>query len=244
MGKIAVNQLTKLYKSGKGIKDFNLAINEKDIILLLGPNGAGKTTAMSSILGLMSPQCGTVELNNISSQSQPTEFLRSVGAMISTPVFYDYMTGYENLALYARFYEGIDEARIIEVLDLVELTDAKDQKVAKYSTGMKQSLDFARSILHHPKFLFLDEPFNGMDIEKKVILRDHLLELVQKESVGIVLSSHMVGDLEKIGNRVIIVYDGKVLFDGSMQRVIEENSSLESFYLEKIQAYKSMKVGA
>jgi ABC-2 type transport system ATP-binding protein len=244
MTQIAVNQLTKLYKSGKGIKEFNLTLKEKDVVLLLGPNGAGKTTAMSSILGLISPQQGTVEFNNKDIQSQPTEFLNSVGAMISTPVFYDYMTGYENLALYARFYQGIDEARIIEVLDLVELTGSKDQKVAKYSTGMKQSLDFARAILHHPKFLFLDEPFNGMDIEKKVALRDHVLHLVNTQSIGVVLSSHMVGDLEKIGNRVILVYDGKVLFDGTMQRVLEENTSLETFYLEKIQTYKLQKVGA
>jgi len=244
MEKIAVSQLTKLYKSQKGIKEFNLTLNQGDIVLLLGPNGAGKTTAMSSILGLLKPQKGTISYNNQLVQDHLTEFLNSVGAMVSTPVFYDYMTGYENLALYATFYTGIDEARIIEVLDLVELTDAKDQKVAKYSTGMKQSLDFARAILHRPKFLFLDEPFNGMDIEKKVALRDHLLELQTKESVGIILSSHMVGDLEKIGNRVIIVYDGKVLFDGTMQSATAENDSLESFYLEKIHEYKSIKAGA
>lgn len=242
--KITVKNLTKVYKNGKGIHDFNMTLNASDIILLLGPNGAGKTTALSSILGLLKSQQGQIEIDSTSSSSSPIELLSSVGAMISTPVFYDYMTGYDNLKLYARFYQDIDEQRIHEVLDLVELSDAKYLKVEKYSTGMKQSLDFARAIMHRPNFLFLDEPFNGMDIEKKVLLRDHIVSLKNEQRVGVIISSHMVGDLEKIGSRVMIVYEGKVLFDGSMKRILEENESLEAFYLETIQNYKSVKAGA
>lgn len=242
--KIVVKKLTKLYKNGKGIRDFELTINEGEITLLLGPNGAGKTTALSSILGLLNPQQGEIKLIPSKDESSPTELLRSVGAMISTPAFYTYMTGYENLKLYADFYEGITEHRITEILNLVELSDAMYQKVEKYSTGMKQSLDFARAILHQPSFLILDEPFNGMDIEKKVLLREYIVKLKKENNVGTVISSHMVTDLETVADRVVIVYEGRILFDGSMTRILDDKGSLESFYLETIQKYRLTKAGA
>lgn len=242
--KIVVKQLTKLYKNGKGIRDFDLTMNEGEITLLLGPNGAGKTTALSSILGLLSPQHGEIKLIPSKDESNPTELLRSVGAMISAPAFYTYMTGYENLKLYADFYEDVTESRIVEIMNLVELSDAMDQKVERYSTGMKQSLDFARAILHQPTFLILDEPFNGMDIEKKVLLRDYIVKLKNENRVGTVISSHMVTDLENIADRVVIVYEGRILFDGNMKRILEEMGTLEAFYLETIQKYRMTKAGA
>lgn len=242
MTMLKVTNLKKEYEREKGILDFNLSMNEKDIVLLLGPNGAGKTTAIRGILGLTTIDAGSIVFNDKDTKDVPTEFLKSVGACVSTPAYYEYMTGYENLKLYSEFYENVKHERIQEVLDIVELDGDKDQKVAKYSTGMKQRLDFARSILHNPKLLILDEPFNGMDIEKKANLKGYLKGLTDYENTSILISSHMVGDLEKFATRVVILYEGKCLFEGAISAVLEEHESLEAFYLATINHYKNNKL--
>ena len=233
---LKVSELTRLYGPEKGIENFRLELKEKDTLLLLGPNGAGKTTALRTMLGLTKKQSGQIIYKEQYTEQFPREFLRSLGAMVSTPSFYEYMSAYENLALYANFYEEVEEKRILEVLDIVELGSAAQTKVAKYSSGMKQSLDFARAILHQPKILFLDEPFNGMDIEKKAVLRNYLQQLGKEENTAIVLSSHMVGDLERFANRVMIVYESHILYDGTTKDALaslppDKEVSLEEFYL-------------
>jgi len=238
MTMLKVNGLTKEYEKGKGILDFNLSMKDKDIVLLLGPNGAGKTTAIRGILGLTSIDAGSIVFNNNDTSQVPTDFLKSVGACVSTPAYYEYMSGYDNLKIYSEFYEHVDEDRILEALDIVELSDDKNKKVSKYSTGMKQRLDFARAILHNPDLLILDEPFNGMDIEKKANLKGYLTGLTQYNNTSILISSHMVGDLEKFANRVVIIYEGKCLYEGDIEGVLAEYEGLEEFYLETIKRYK------
>ncbi len=239
MTMLKVSGLTKEYDKGLGVFNFNLLMKQEDIVLLLGPNGAGKTTAIRSILGLTSANDGSIVFNNKDIKENPTEFLKSVGACVSTPAFYEYMTGYENLKLYSHFYSNVDENRIIEALEIVELTNAKDKKVAEYSTGMKQRLDFARAVLHEPEVLILDEPFNGMDIEKKVNLKGYLKDLGKTNKTMTLISSHMVGDLEKFADRVIILYEGKCLYEGKIESILQEEESLEAFYLKIINEYKN-----
>lgn len=238
MTMLKVTGLKKEYDKGKGILDFNLSMKDKDIVLLLGPNGAGKTTAIRGILGLTSIDAGSIVFNDKDTTYAPTELLKSVGACVSTPAYYEYMTGYNNLKLYSEFYENVDHERILEALDIVDLSEAKDKKVGKYSTGMKQRLDFARAILHNPDLLILDEPFNGMDIEKKANLKGYLSGLTQYNKTSILISSHMVGDLEKFANRVIILYEGKCLYEGAIDSVLERYDGLEEFYLDTIHRYK------
>ena len=242
MTMLKVEGLRKEYDKGKGIFDFSISMEAKDIVLLLGPNGAGKTTAIRAILGLTPIDAGSIVFNDIDTIEQPTDFLKSVGATVSSPAYYEYMTGYENLKLYSEFYENVNNQRIMEVLDIVELSDAKDKKVAKYSTGMKQRLDFARAILHNPELLILDEPFNGMDIEKKANLKGYLTGLTKYFNTSILISSHMVGDLEKFANRVVILYEGKCLYEGRLENVLKEHDNLEEFYLEVIQQFKNSKL--
>ena len=243
MATLKVEGLTKDYGQEKGVFDFNLNMDKKDIVLLLGPNGAGKTTAIRGILGLTSINAGSVTYDGVKTNEQPTEFLKSVGAMVSTPAYYEYMTGFENLKLYSRFYTHVDEARILDVLSLVDLTQAKDKKVAAYSTGMKQRLDFARAILHQPKLLILDEPFNGMDIEQKVILKEYLNDRGQENNQMTIVSSHTIGDFIDIANRVVILYDGHCLFEGSIEAIKAKGINLEEHYLAIIKAYRTKKIG-
>lgn len=241
MNTLRVEGLTKDYGESKGVFGFHLNLKEEDIVLLLGPNGAGKTTAIRGILGLISTDSGDIKYNEDIVGEHPTDFMKSVGAMVSSPAYYEYMTGYENLKLYASFYPSVDDAAISRVLDLVELREAAPKKVAQYSTGMKQRLDFARAVLHNPDLLILDEPFNGMDIEKKAGLKDFLRDRSLNQGAMTLISSHMVGDLENLANRVVILYEGQVLYDGRVSDIKEEGLSLEDYYLQVIKEYKDNK---
>ena len=233
-----IESLTKDYGEEKGVFDLNLRMQSKDIILLLGPNGAGKTTTIRGIVGLTSIDSGKVTYNALDTIKHPTEFLNSVGAMVSVPTYYEYMTAYENLKIYAHFYNHVDEKRVLEVLQFVNLMHSKDKKVETYSTGMKQRLDFARTILHQPKLLILDEPFSGMDIEQKSVLKEYLIKRADQEEQMTIVSSHTIGDFVDIANRVLILYDGKCLFEGPTQSILDSGKTLEEHYLATIKAYR------
>jgi len=230
---LKVKGLSKHYKDEVGVFNFNLSLSQGEIVLVLGPNGAGKTTLLRGILGLTSLDGGSLVFNDKDIKENPTDFLRSVGALVSSPAYYEYMTGYENLTIYAGFY-GRGKKDILKALDLVDLTHAKDKKVREYSTGMKQRLDFARGILHEPEILILDEPFNGMDIEQKSKLKDYLRAMAD-QGKAIVISSHMAAELYHIADRLVIIHKGRCLYDGSVAKVMKDYGSLESFYLSIVE---------
>lgn len=235
---LMVENLTKSYDNNSGIFNFNIDVKDNDIVLLLGPNGAGKTTAFRSILGLTTCEYDQLEVMN-EPMADRKEAMNHIGAMVSKPSFYDYLTGFEYLNMLTSIYKNVDEQVVGRVLNQVGLVKAKDKRISAYSSGMKQRLDLARSIIHKPSLLILDEPFNGMDIEGKYELKQLLIDMQSKSSVGIVISSHMVGELEHFANKVIIIYDGKTLFSGEMSRVKMSGLTLEEFYLEKLNTYKS-----
>ncbi|MBI9013264.1 MAG: ABC transporter ATP-binding protein [Clostridiales bacterium] len=232
---LSVKHLTKSYSDTSGIFDLSFDIEENDITLLLGPNGAGKTTAFNSILGLTQSNYETIAVNDTSIQDKAV--FHEIGAMISKPSFYDYLTGYEHLSLLSSCYD-ITKDQVNHMFNLVGLEKAKDNKISTYSSGMKQKLDLARAIIHGPKLLILDEPFNGMDIEAKVEMKKILKEIQNKHHTGMIISSHMVGDLESFANKVIIIYEGRTLYNGSMSEINDSGLTVEEFYLEKLAIYK------
>lgn len=233
-----VSDLTKQYKNRRGVFNFDLELKDKDILLLLGPNGAGKTTAFRGILGLTKVESGNVSANHKVLKKDYEGFMKQIGAMVSKPAFYEYLTGYEHLKMLVPYYENVDDNRVQEVLSLVGLESYQDDKVSNYSTGMRQRLDFARAILHKPSVLLLDEPFNGLDIETKAELKDRIKEMKKTQEIAVMISSHMVGDMESLANKVIIIYEGKCLFKGSMKEISATNMSLEEFYLDTIKVYQ------
>ncbi len=237
MSLLNAEQVTKRFSPTSGIENFSLQVEKKDVVLVLGPNGAGKTTAFRSVLGLLPITKGSVTVlgQEIANREKA---LVGVGAMISRPTFYDYLTGLEHLQMWAMAYANVDNKRIVEVLQLVGLTGAQNKKAGLYSSGMKQRLDLARAILHRPQLLILDEPFNGMDIEFKFELKQVLKSLVENQGIGIVISSHMAMDLEEMATRLVIVYEGHTLFEGPMSVVQDSKMTLEAFYLEKLAVYK------
>lgn len=242
MNILTVKKLTKMYQANCGIFDFDLKVEPGDIVLLLGPNGAGKTTAFTSILGLIEAKALQIDVMGHDVHKERVKALSHVGAMVSKPAFYDYLTGEETLKMLRSVYKHVTDERVFEVLNEVGLTPHLHKKVGTYSSGMKQRLDLARALLHSPKLLLLDEPFNGMDIEAKHDLKGKLLDLQKTEQIGQIISSHMVGDLETFANKVLILYEGVTLFSGEMSEVKASGLTMEEFYLNRIKTYKQREV--
>ena len=203
------------------LKGVSLELNKGDILGFIGPNGAGKTTTIKLILGLQSINSGSVEINGYDIEKQFTKAISKVGAIIENPDLYMYLTGVENLKLVANMYPNVDRTRIMEVVKLVKLDNRINDKVSKYSLGMRQRLGVAQAILHKPNLLILDEPTNGLDPEGIKELRDLLKDLAQKEKMAIFISSHNLAEIETLCNKVCIIQNGSVIENTDMAKVKE-----------------------
>ena len=192
------------------LKGVSLEVNEGDILGFIGPNGAGKTTTIKLILGLQGITSGEVNINGYDIKKDFTKAIKSVGAIIENPDLYMYLTGYENLKLVANMYKGITKERIMEVVKLVKLENRINDKVSKYSLGMRQRLGVAQAILHNPNLLVLDEPTNGLDPEGIKEMRD-LLKVLSKQGMAIFISSHNLAEMETLCNKICIIQNGEVV---------------------------------
>ncbi|PYZ96545.1 bacitracin ABC transporter ATP-binding protein [Alteribacter lacisalsi] len=209
---LEVNGLTKKVQGSKKIVDgLSFDMRKGEILGLLGPNGAGKTTTIRMIVGLMSKTEGSVTINGRDLDEEARACRADVGAIVENPAFYEYMSGYKNLKLSARMAKDkVTEERITEVVSLVKLEDAIQDKVKKYSLGMKQRLGVAQAILHRPSLLILDEPTNGLDPKGIRELRDYLRELAD-EGISTLVSSHLLSEMQLMCDRVVIMEKGKVI---------------------------------
>lgn len=238
MSLLSVNQLTKVYRQHQGIFDLDLEVEAGDRILVLGPNGAGKTTAFKTILNLVNKDSGQVMIDGQAWDDNPMLAIAKIGAMISKPTLYTYLTGYQNLKLFSKAYPKGASLEPMALLEDLELEAYAHQRVSTYSTGMLQRLDLARALLHQPKLLLLDEPFNGVDIEVKHTMKQILERLQASRPLGILLSSHMAGDLEHFANKVVIIYQGRMLFRGSVSEIHDQGLRLEDFYLQVLSGHR------
>lgn len=191
------------------IKNISFDISKCDIVGFIGPNGAGKTTIIKLILNLQHKDSGKVIINGYDIDKDYVKAINSVGAIVETPSFYMNLSGRKNLELKARLY-NIDKNRIDEVVDLVNLNDRIDDKVSKYSLGMKQRLGIALAILNNPSLLILDEPTNGLDPQGFKLLRE-ILNKLKDNGTAILISSHILKELDTICNKICIVKDGAII---------------------------------
>lgn len=239
--------LCKSFGKKQILKNISLEVKQGDILGFIGPNGAGKTTTIKLILGLQSIDSGTVEINGYDIKKNFEKAISGVGTIVENPDLYMYLTGYENLKLIKNLYKNVDENRIKEVVKLVKLEQRINDKVSKYSLGMRQRLGIAQAILHKPNLLILDEPTNGLDPEGIKELRDLLKNLAKKEKMGIVISSHNLAELESFCNKVTIIKNGEIVETSSINEVkkVEQSYIIEvdnitdldkilSFPIEKI----------
>lgn len=202
-----------LYKSfGKKqiLKDVSFEIDEGDILAFIGPNGSGKTTTIKLILGLQNIDKGKVIINGYDVKKDFVKSIERVGAIVENPDTYMYLTGWQNLKLTANLYDNISDEKIKEIVKLVDLEERINDKVSKYSLGMRQRLGIARALINEPNILILDEPTNGLDPEGIKDLRI-LLKKLAKDGLGILISSHNLAELESFCNKVLIIDNGTII---------------------------------
>lgn len=202
--------LCKSFGKKQILKNVSFEIDEGDILAFIGPNGSGKTTTIKLILGLQNIDKGKVTINGFDIEKDFVKSIEKVGAIVENPDTYMYLTGWQNLKLTANLYKDITDEKIKEIVKLVELEGRINDKVSKYSLGMRQRLGIARALINEPNVLILDEPTNGLDPEGIKDLRN-LLKKLAKEGMGILISSHNLAELESFCNKVLIIDNGTII---------------------------------
>lgn len=210
------------------LKDVSFSIEKGDIFGFIGPNGAGKTTVIKLMLGLQKISSGSVYINGFNVEKNFVKGVEKVGAIVENPDFYMYLSGRKNLELKARLYKDINKERIDEVVRLVGLENRIDDKVSKYSLGMRERLGIASALLNRPNLLVLDEPTNGLDPEGIKKLKDTLKSL-SEEGVSIFISSHILSELDNFCNKVCIIKNGKIIEENTLKTL--KNKSNELCYI-------------
>jgi lantibiotic transport system ATP-binding protein len=213
---INTSKLSYQYSKGtKTLSEISLQVERGSIYGFLGPNGSGKTTTLSLLLGLLNNQQGVIEIFGQRLQSNRINILKKIGALVEMPSLYGHLTARENLEIYRKDYDAPKE-RIDEVLTIVGLTGTGRKLVKRFSLGMKQRLSIALALLPNPELLILDEPSNGLDPAGIIELRELVKSLNKKYGMTIVISSHLLSEVEKMVSHVGIIYKGKILFQGSL----------------------------
>lgn len=211
---IKIRDLVKRFENFTAISNLNLEIFDNEIFGLLGPNGAGKTTLIHILATLIKPTSGTAIINGFDISSQPSKVRASIGIVFQAPSSDDMLTGYENLKIHSLLYNvtsKIREKRIEEVLDLVGLSERKNDQVKKYSGGMRRRLEIARGLLHKPKVMFLDEPTLGLDPSSRSIMWEYIERLVKEEKITVILTTHYMEEADSLCNRVGIIDKGQII---------------------------------
>jgi ABC-2 type transport system ATP-binding protein len=222
MNIIETKNLTKKFEQMTAVDNLNLEIKEGEIFGLLGPNGAGKTTTLLMLVTLKPPTSGTATINGFDIVKQPDKVRKSIGIVFQDPSSDEILTGYENLKLHGWLYDMPDtlrEERIKEVLQLVDLTDRKDDRVKKYSGGMRRRLELARGLMHHPKVLFLDEPTLGLDPQSREHIWKYIEKLAKEKNMTIIITTHYMDEADKLCHRLAIIDRGKIVVMGSPKKL-------------------------
>ena len=223
---VRTEHLTKHYGKLVAVDDLNLEVHRGQIFGFLGPNGAGKSTTMSMMLGLIAPTSGNIEIFGLSVKSNLADILGKVGAVMESPGFYPYLSGWDNLKVFARISCNVTDNRVKEVLNLVDLADRAQDKFSGYSQGMKQRLAIACALLHDPEFIIFDEPTSGLDPAGMKEIRELLIRLGQ-EGKTIFLNSHLLHEVEQVCDHVAIIKKGKVIASGAPNDLIKHDDTLQ-----------------
>lgn len=222
---LAVKNVNKTIGKRQILHDISFEAYEGEVFGFLGPNGAGKTTTIKMIVGLLSVDDGEIEVDGYDVGKDFEKALANVGGIVENPELYKYLTGRENLEQYARMRDGVKKERIDEVATIVGLSKRIDEKVKQYSLGMRQRLGVAQAILHHPKVLILDEPTNGLDPAGIKELRDIFKKLAHEEKICIMVSSHLMSEMELMCDRVGIISGGKMVGEYTVEEMVNANQS-------------------
>lgn len=208
---VSLNNVTKKIGSKTIIDNLSFDVHAGEVFGFLGPNGAGKTTTIRMLVGLMKITSGDIFIDGHSVKVNFEEAISKVGAIVENPEMYKFMSGYDNLKHYARMVKGVTLERIDEVAELVGLQNRMKEKVKTYSLGMRQRLGIAQALLHRPKVLILDEPTNGLDPAGIREIRDYLKRLAREEDMAVIVSSHLLSEMEMMCDRIGIIQNGRMI---------------------------------
>lgn len=212
-------QLTKAYKKEEVVSDINMNVRRGEIYGFLGPNGAGKTTIMKMITNLVNPTGGEIEVLGEKLHSTSYELLKRMGSIIEYPIFYEKLSAKKNLELHCEYMGYYNKKAIPEALKLVNLVKIEEKPVKEFSLGMKQRLGIARAIITKPDLLILDEPVNGLDPVGMHELRDLFLKLSRQYGITLLISSHILGEIEQIADTIGVIREGKLIEEASMDEI-------------------------
>lgn len=215
--------LTKKYKNCTAVESLNMSINQGEIYGFLGENGAGKTTTIRMIMGLIKKSGGEIELFSQKYSNKNRELLKRIGSMIEYPGFYPNLTAKENLDIHRRMMGIQDKTCIIDALKTTGIEDVGNKKVKEFSLGMKQRLGISRAILHHPEFLILDEPTNGLDPRGIKEIRDLILDLNGKQGITFLISTHILSEIQEMATKIGIINRGTLLEEVSYEELQKRN---------------------
>lgn len=229
---IETDSLTKGTGSQMRVNHIGLRIPEGCVYGFLGPNGAGKTTTLKLLLGLLKPSAGTITFfGQKMTEKNRLSILKHTGSLIESPSFYGHLTGLENLQIIARL-KKVPASEITNVLQTVRLYDQRDKKVKQYSLGMKQRLGIAMALLGNPRVLILDEPTNGLDPAGIQEIRELIKELPITRQMTVIVSSHLLSEMEQMADMVGIIHHGRLIFQGTLAALETQGESLEDAFLK------------
>nr|WP_262901485.1 ABC transporter ATP-binding protein [Flavihumibacter profundi] len=214
---ITVKHLVKNFNGLLAVDDLSFQVHPSDVYGFLGQNGAGKSTCIRMLLSLVTPSSGEIELFGLNLKTHRKEILQQVGAVVERPDLYKYLTAFENLSLFARM-SGLSPKKqlLMEQLELVGLADRAGSKVRTFSQGMKQRLGIAVALVHNPRLVILDEPTNGLDPQGIADMRNLVLRLSREMGKTVLVSSHLLGEIEQVATRMLIIDKGKKMMEGTV----------------------------
>lgn len=231
---LQISHLNKTLGNRRILQDVSFETYSGEVFGFLGPNGAGKTTTIKIVVGLLMLDEGEVSIGGFDLRRQFEKAMALVGGIVENPEFYAYLSGYDNLKIYANAHGGISEERIAEVVRMVGLENRIRDKVGKYSLGMRQRLGVAQAILHRPRLLVLDEPTNGLDPSGTKNLRDLIRKLAHEEGLSVLVSSHLMSEMEMMCDRVGIITGGVLRSVQPIDRLIAAAAPDHAVYLLRV----------
>jgi ABC-2 type transport system ATP-binding protein len=229
---VSLRNVTKKIGRATIVDGLTFDVPQGEIFGFLGPNGAGKTTTIRMMVGLMSITEGEIFIKGKNVKTEFEQAIRHVGAIVENPEMYKYLSGYHNLVHYSRMVPGVAKERIDEVIRLVKLENRIHDKVSKYSLGMRQRLGVAQALLHRPSLLILDEPTNGLDPAGIRELRDYLRHLTRTEGITVIVSSHLLSEMELMCDRVAVIKRGKLVDVKHIREFIGFDEDAQTYLIE------------
>ncbi len=224
---LEVNNLSKQFDGIKAVDNLSFSVNKGDVYGFLGPNGAGKSTTIRMLLTLIKPTAGEIKIFGKDLSTNRHAILQQTGAVIERPDLYKYLTAYDNLSIFARM-SGIKVSRklIMDQLEMVGLADRYNSKVKTYSQGMKQRLGIAVALVHDPLLIILDEPTNGLDPQGIADMRNLILQLSNQMGKTVMISSHLLSEIELVANRMLIIHKGKKIAEGQVKEMLDPANTI------------------